>query len=91
MLLRDGQPVAAVVSIDDLDRADPPDPGMGGSDPLLLLCGAEPLDWFVEQVMAVYGVRGAPIASPPAPSSSGDQPALLQRTFFDAPLPQRPR
>lgn len=91
MLLRDGQPVAAVVSIDDLDRADPPDPGMGGSDPLLSLCGAEQADWFVEQVMAVYGVRGTPSAPPSAPISSGVQPAQLDRSFFDAPLPRRPR
>jgi hypothetical protein len=48
LVVRDGHPVAAIVSIADLDRIDPPDPAGGGGDPLLALCGACRHDDFVD-------------------------------------------
>ncbi len=94
VLLRDGQPVAALVSIDDLDRADPPDPGLGGADPLAALCGKCRADWFVDQVLAVYGAQvpaSQPRALPPPVPSSGAISSPLNRTAYDAMLPPRSR
>lgn len=96
VLLRDGAPVAALVSIEDLDRADPPDPGLGGADPLLALCGTCHADWFVDQVLSVYGVvqpqAVAQPLPPPVPSSSlQSSDPLKNRTVFEGPLPPRPR
>lgn len=50
VVLRDGQPVAAIVPISDLDRIDPPDPAAGGGDPLLALCGTCRHDDFVDSL-----------------------------------------
>ena len=47
-MVRDGQPIAAIVPIADLERIDPPDPGAGGVDPLLALCGNCKHDGFVD-------------------------------------------
>lgn len=55
VLLRDGQPVAAIVPLDLLDRIDPPDPGASGADPLLSLCGSCRRDAFVDQYLAAIG------------------------------------
>jgi hypothetical protein len=54
LILRDGQAVAAIVPIADLDRIDPPDPGASGADPLLALCGRCRHDAFVD------GISGDP-------------------------------
>jgi hypothetical protein len=51
IVLRGGQPIAAIVPVPDLDRIDPPDPGAGGSDPLLALCGACRHDAFADTVV----------------------------------------
>ena len=47
LVTRDGIAVAAIVPMTDLDRIEPPDPGAGGADPLLALCGACRHDDFV--------------------------------------------
>ncbi len=48
LVTRDGRPVAAIVPMTDLDRIEPPDPGSGGADPLLALCGACRHDAFAD-------------------------------------------
>jgi hypothetical protein len=48
LITRTGQPIAAIVPMSDLDRIDPPDPGAGGVDPLLALCGLCHDDSFVD-------------------------------------------
>jgi hypothetical protein len=50
VVIRDGQPVAAIVPISDLDKIEPPDPGVGGVDPLLALCGTCRHDDFVDSL-----------------------------------------
>ena len=50
VILRDGQPVAAIVPISDLDNIEPPDPAAGGVDPLLALCGTCRHDDFVDSL-----------------------------------------
>lgn len=88
VLLRDGQPVAAIVPVGDLDKADPPDPGMGQQDPLLALCGTCKRDAFVDQVLYAFGAAPAaapqpppPVPSAPLPSSGLHDPAPAQPTF----------
>jgi len=58
LVIRDGRPIAAIVSMADLDRVDPPDPGAGGSDPLLALCGTCRHDEFVEGLVANFTKTG---------------------------------
>lgn len=50
LIVREGQAVAAIVPMPDLDRVDPPDPSASGSDPLLGLCGACRHDEFVDSL-----------------------------------------
>lgn len=50
LVVRDGHPIAAIVSVTDLDKIDPPDPAGGGGDPLLALCGACRHDEFVDSL-----------------------------------------
>lgn len=50
LIVRDGQPIAAIVPMQDLDKIDPPDPGAGGLDPLLALCGRCKHDAFVDSL-----------------------------------------
>jgi len=47
-IYRDTTPIGAIVPIEDVERLDPPDPGQGGSDPLLSLCGSCRHDSFVD-------------------------------------------
>jgi hypothetical protein len=49
VIYRDQLAVAAVVPAEDLDKLDPRDPGEGGADPLLALCGKCDNDGFVDQ------------------------------------------
>ncbi|MFO0662165.1 MAG: hypothetical protein U0165_20375 [Polyangiaceae bacterium] len=56
VVLRNGHPIAAIVPTEVLDRAEPPDPGASGNDPLLALCGACKQDSFVEEVWLALGV-----------------------------------
>lgn len=56
IVLRNGSPIAAIVPTELLDRAEPPDPGASGADPLLALCGACRQDAFVEEVWLALGV-----------------------------------
>ncbi len=51
LVTRDGQAIAAIVPMTDLDRIDPPDPSAGGVDPLLALCGACRHDAFVDSLV----------------------------------------
>ena len=50
VVMRDGQPVAAIVPISDLDKVEPPDPALNGVDPLLALCGTCRHDDFVDSL-----------------------------------------
>ncbi|HRI70234.1 MAG TPA: hypothetical protein PK156_38650 [Polyangium sp.] len=52
LVMRDGQPVAAIVPTTDLDKIEPPDPAHGGVDPLLALCGTCRHDDFVDSLFA---------------------------------------
>ncbi len=51
LVTREGQAIAAIVPMTDLDAVDPPDPGAGGVDPLLALCGACHDDDFVDGLL----------------------------------------
>jgi len=51
VITRDGLPVAAIVSVSDLDKIEPPDPALGGVDPLLALCGTCRHDDFVDSLL----------------------------------------
>lgn len=50
VIQRDGQSVAAIVPISDLDKIEPPDPALNGVDPLLALCGTCRHDEFVDSL-----------------------------------------
>lgn len=50
VVMRDGQPVAAIVPVSDLDKIEPPDPALNGVDPLLALCGTCRHDEFVDSL-----------------------------------------
>jgi hypothetical protein len=58
LVTRDGIAVAAIVPITDLDRIEPPDPGAGGADPLLALCGACQHDEFVDRLVSDFSKTG---------------------------------
>ncbi len=60
VILRDGKPIAAVVSIEQLDQLDPPDPGRLGGDPLLSLCGTRQHEAFAQAYWAAYGLPPFP-------------------------------
>lgn len=49
VIYRDKLPIAAVISVEDLERLEPRDPGGTGGDPLLALCGKCDNDAFVDQ------------------------------------------
>ena len=57
-MVRDGHPIAAIVPMTDLDRIEPPDPGAGGVDPLMALCGACRHDDFVQGLVADFTKSG---------------------------------
>lgn len=58
LVVRSGQAVAAIVSMPDLDKIDPPDPSAGGPDPLLALCGACRHDTFVDSLVRDFSSTG---------------------------------
>lgn len=58
LITRNGQAVAAIVPMVDFDRIDPPDPAIGGVDPLLALCGACRHDAFVDTFAADFTQTG---------------------------------
>lgn len=58
LIVRGGQAVAAIVPMTDLDRVDPPDPGAGGTDPLMALCGTCRHDGFVDSLLADFSSTG---------------------------------
>lgn len=58
LVVRNGTSVAAIVPMTDLDKIDPPDPGAGGGDPLLALCGACRHDAFVDSLVADLSKTG---------------------------------
>lgn len=58
LVVRTGVAIAAIVPITDLDKIDPPDPGAGGADPLLALCGACRHDAFVDSFVADFSKSG---------------------------------
>jgi hypothetical protein len=69
LVTRDGRAVAAIVPMTDLDRIDPPNPAVGGVDPLLTLCGACGHDAFVDAVIdpeatTLWCAHASPHASP---------------------------
>lgn len=58
LVVRDGHAIAAIVPMTDHDRIDPPDPGSGGVDPLLALCGACRHDEFVDALVTDFMKTG---------------------------------
>lgn len=58
LVTRGGHAIAAIVSMADLDRIDPPDPAGGGVDPLLALSGACRHDEFVDSLVADFTKTG---------------------------------
>ncbi len=50
IVYRDKVPVAAIIPMEHLEKLDPPDPGAGGEDPLLSMCGTCNHDAFVDQM-----------------------------------------
>jgi len=52
LVTRDGHAIAAIVPMADLDKIDPPDPSVGGVDPLLSLCGTCHHDAFVDSLVS---------------------------------------
>jgi hypothetical protein len=48
LIFRDQVPLAAIIPVEDLDKLEPRDPGEGGADPLLSLCGKCDNDAFVD-------------------------------------------
>lgn len=58
LVVRGGVAIAAIVPMPDLDKVDPPDPGAGGADPLLALCGACRHDAFVDSLVADFSKSG---------------------------------
>lgn len=58
LVTRDNQVIAAIVPKTDLDLLDPPDPGAGGVDPLLALCGACRHDEFVDSLVVDFMKTG---------------------------------
>lgn len=58
LVVRDNHAIAAIVPMTDLDRIDPPDPGSGGADPLLALCGACRHDEFVDALVHDFAKTG---------------------------------
>lgn len=58
LVVRSGQAIAAIVPMADLDKIDPPDPGAGGADPLLALCGTCRHDAFVDSLVVDFSQTG---------------------------------
>lgn len=58
LIIRAGNPVAAIVPMADYDKIDPPDPGVSGSDPLLALCGSCRHDAFVDAFIGNLATTG---------------------------------
>lgn len=58
LVVRGGQAVAAIVSMPDLDKIDPPDPSTDGQDPLLALCGSCRHDAFVDSLVVDFSSTG---------------------------------
>jgi hypothetical protein len=58
LVVRDGQPLAAIVPMADLDKIDPPDPAADGVDPLLALCGTCRHDDFVDSLFIDFTRTG---------------------------------
>lgn len=58
LVTRGANAVAAIVPMTDLDRIDPPDPAIGGVDPLLALCGSCRHDGFVDSLVVDFTKTG---------------------------------
>jgi hypothetical protein len=58
VITREGRAIAAIVPMSDLDRIDPPDPALGGADPLLALCGSCRHDAFVDSLVVDFTKTG---------------------------------
>jgi len=74
LVTRDGVAIAAIVPMTDLNRIEPPDPGTGGTDPLLALCGACRHDEFVDALVSDLpksGLWQGQGGSPSKPSARG--------------------
>lgn len=54
LIFRDGVPVAAIVSMEDVRALEPADPGESGQDPLLGLCGSCQDDFFVDALLGDF-------------------------------------
>lgn len=58
LVTRSSHAIAAIVPMTDLDKIDPPDPAVGGVDPLLALCGACHHDAFVDSLVVDFTKTG---------------------------------
>jgi hypothetical protein len=58
LVTRSSHAIAAIVPMTDLDKIDPPDPAVGGVDPLLALCGACHHDAFVDSLVVDFTRTG---------------------------------
>jgi len=58
LVTRSAHAIAAIVPMTDLDKIDPPDPAVGGVDPLLALCGACHHDAFVDSLVIDFSRTG---------------------------------
>ena len=58
LVTRGGHAIAAIVPTTDLDKIDPPDPSVGGVDPLLALCGGCHHDAFVDALVVDFSKTG---------------------------------
>ncbi|MBI4705613.1 MAG: hypothetical protein HY744_31355 [Deltaproteobacteria bacterium] len=101
VIFRDSTPVAAIISLADLERIEPADPGAAGTDSLLLLCGTAREDAFADELCgreesdltktqlfgAVPTARGA---APRAGAAAAARPAAPARSSH-APPGEPPR
>jgi hypothetical protein len=82
-IFRDQVPLAAIIPVEDLDKLEPRDPGEGGADPLLSLCGKCDNDAFVDHFnselsqTALFHPAGS--SSPPRKKGSVPPPPPKRR------------
>ena len=88
LVVRGAHAVAAIVPISDFDRIDPPDPGAGGQDPLLALCGSCRHDDFVDSF--VSDLNQTSLWTPSRPPAPPDRPPPPPPVPGAAARPPRP-
>lgn len=89
LVVRGAQAVAAIVPMSDLDRIDPPDPGMAGQDPLMALCGSCRHDEFVDAFVSDMNQTSLWGAGKSAPGREGSGPATAKAGSIPRPAGKR--